>query len=129
MTDTTTTYTVFNRNTGDFASADRGLSLEDAADALMTDDGYEWEWRSQKRDILGEPMDYWTIWLSDGSRYSTRSARHLRASRFAGFDKKEILEEVVSTDWRGMEAMPDDAFSAMVAAYEAEVAAEAADEE
>ena len=125
----TTTYTVFNRNTGDFASADRGLSLEDAADALMTNDGYEWEWRSQKRDILGEPMDYWTIWLSDGSRYSTRSARHLRASRFAGFDKREILEEVVSTDWRGMEAMPDDAFSAMLAAYEAEVAAEAADEE
>jgi len=129
MTKTTTTYTVFNRNNSDYASAHRGLSLEDAADELMTDDGYEWEWRSEKTDILGEPMDYWTIWLSDGSRNSTRSARHRRASRFAGYDKKEILEEVVSTAWRGMEAMPDADFNAMVAAYEAEVAAEAADEE
>lgn len=129
MTDTTTTYTVFNRNTGDFASADRGLSLEDAADALMTEDGYAWEWRSEKTDILGELMDYWTIWLSDGSQYSTRSARHLRASRFAGYDQKKILEEVVSTDWRGMEAMPDADFDAMVAAHEAQLAAEAADEE
>ncbi len=126
MTDTTTTYTVFNH--GDYALAHRGLSLEEAADELMTEDGYAWEWRSKKIDVLGKQMDYWTIWLSDGSRYSTRSARHLHASRFSGFDKEQILEEVVSTEWRGMEAMPDADFDAMVAAYEAELAAEAADE-
>lgn len=35
----TTTYTVFNRNTGDFASADRGLSLEDEPLHVTMPDG------------------------------------------------------------------------------------------
>ena len=104
-----TTYTVFRSDNS--ADATRGLTLEQAADALMTEDGYAYEWRT---DADG----YHTLWISDGSANSTRGARHLNASRFAGFDRERALLDVVNTDWHGCEAMTDEAFSAMLAACE-----------
>lgn len=101
-----TTYTVFQSDNS--AEATTGLSIEDAAHELMTTDGYAYEWRT---DADG----YHTVWLSDGSANSTRGARHMRASRFAGFDRAEVLRAIVADDWRGYEAMADDAFAAMLA--------------
>lgn len=108
-----TTYTVYRAE--DSSDNEAGLTAVEAMDRIMSHDGYEYDIR---------PMDGggWALWHSDGSRNSTRGARHmvktvafsLAADRAAA--EQEIAECVIKARWpRLPEAMPDADFSAMMA--------------
>ena len=117
------TYTVFSSS--DLGHATPGLTLAEAADALMSTDGYAWEWRTEKRDVSGyrRPQEYFVIWVSDGSANSPRGARNMKKSRFMGFDQNDVLLDVLRVQWRGMETLLDADFQAMAAAALAEIEA------
>lgn len=101
-----TTYTVYRAD--DTSSHTSGLTLEDAADMLLTTDGYAYEWRT---DADG----YHVLWISDGSANSTRGARHMRATVFTGFDRDKVLHRIVCDEWRGYEATSDERFAEVTA--------------
>jgi hypothetical protein len=105
---TTITYTVFRTARSDESTA--GLSLAEAAEALLTADGNIYAIRPET-DGVGR-----RLWLPaiDGrliiSRFFSLAAEAAEAER-------EIFAAVVATDdWSGMEAMPDADFAEMRAA-------------
>lgn len=101
----TTLYTVYRSD--ESSTAVQRLPLQQAAHILLVTDGYAYEVREEKGGLK-------TLFISDGSANSTRSARHLNPTRIMGWSVEEIWKQVVATDWRGYEAMPDKAFDAMI---------------
>jgi hypothetical protein len=101
-----TTYTVYRA--ADTSSHTSGLTLDEAADALLTTDGYAYEWRT-------DDEGYHVLWISDGSANSTRGARHMRPTVFAGFDRAAVLHRIVCDEWRGYEATTDERFAEVTA--------------
>ena len=115
-----TLYTVYNSNNGNVIL--RGASVEDAAHAMLTDDGYRYEVRRMvEADETGPAC--WELWVSDGSENSTRSARHLHSTvlRYGvvyAKDRdrawKEFAELVVRYERAGTQAMPDADYDEML---------------
>lgn len=108
-----TTYTVFCSNDANVAR--RGLTLANAADELLTQDGYAYEIRPVE-GYDGQMQ----LWTSDGSANSTRGARHLTPTRIGGHSEDEIWQQVIAREWHGFEAMTDADFDTMRAAVEQE---------
>jgi hypothetical protein len=99
-----TKFTVYR--TMDTDNFEAGLSLEEAAHSLLTQDGFDYEIRQDK--------DGWfELFKSDGSRNSTRGARHFVSCAAGGYyfrTREEIFAEVVKCEWHGFEAMTDEDF-------------------
>lgn len=111
-----TTYATFNQN--DSADAVTGCTLRDAAQTLLTADGYRYEIR---------PHDTgYSLWVSQFSDASPLGGRPLVRSRFFSVERTqaaaedEIFTAVVREVWRGMCAMPDADYAAMMAELDAE---------
>lgn len=110
-----TTYTVFRADDSSVIEG-RGLSLREAADALLTADGYAYELRT-------DPTFGFELFISDGSRNSTRGARNMISAALGGYygdTEDEVWRKVVVDEWRGYEAMTDEAYDDMVARLKAE---------
>ncbi|WP_044561463.1 hypothetical protein [Azospirillum sp. B4] len=106
----TTTYTVFRRDDSSVVDA-QGLTLREAAECLLTQDGYAFEIRS----VDG----FLQLFTSTGSRNSPIGARDLRPTRFQTLDGVDALYRDIITDtWHGYTAMTDTDFSAMLASFE-----------
>lgn len=110
-----TTYTVFQANDSSIFTS--GLSLADAANTVLTDDGFEWEIRP---DADGEGF---RLWASNASRNST-AYKGLRQSTTWSLasDREtaetEIFGKVIATGpgrSNGMEVVTDERFAAMLA--------------
>lgn len=107
----TTTYTVFRADNA-ASIAGKGLTLEQAADTLLTSDGYEYEIRQE--DGL------FVLWASDGSRNSTRGARHLTSCAAGGYiatSLEALYRKVIANEWRGYDAQTDEAYAIMMGLY------------
>lgn len=124
MTDNTT-YTVFHSS--DSSRAYRGLSVEDAAQELLFADGHDYEIRQDGTWHDGTPV--LRLFVTQFSRNSPLGGSPMVSAVIMGQTEKEIFQQVLGRDWHGMEAVTDEQFDAMVAAYEAELAAEAANEQ
>jgi hypothetical protein len=101
------TYTVYNPNSdGESAT---GLCLADAADALMTYDGHEWEIR--------EEGGAFNLYTSQFSRNSPCGGRDLVRSVVSSYAadraaaETEIFERVISEDWWKLECVTDAEFA------------------
>ena len=98
---TATTYTVFR--CAEWTNvAGEGLSLQAAAEQLLTGDGYAFEIRQEG--------GLYELFISDGSRNSPRGATHLRscvASGFVATDIEELYRKIVAEEWHGWEALTD----------------------
>ena len=102
-----TTYTVFNSN--DPEVNERGLTLEQAAARLLTEDGHEYEIREE--DGLFE------LFYSRHSRNSTMGAKltSYAGGNFVDSNRDRLLQKIVMAEWCGAEAMLDDEFTHMMA--------------
>jgi hypothetical protein len=104
----TTTYTVFCAD--DSASVQgRGLSLAQAADCLLTADGYEYEVRDEDGLLI--------LWISDGSQNSTRGARNFRSCAAGGYiarDLDALHSKIVAAEWHGLEAATDEDYACIL---------------
>lgn len=98
------TYTVFRSD--ESSTAIQRLPLAQAAHTLLVTDGYAYEVHEEKGGLK-------TLYVSDGSANSTRSARHMNPTRIMGWCEDDIWKQVVTINWRGYEAMTDEAFDAM----------------
>ena len=78
-------------------TAEVGLTLKDAAEALMTQDGFAFEIRPSTGGML-------SLWLSDGSANSPRGARHMRES-CCGWTEDQLYAWVILGEWHGFEAV------------------------
>jgi len=110
-----TTFTVYNPEDSSQVEG-RGLTAEQAAEAILTYDGYAYE----VREVDG----VWQLFTSDGSANSPRGARHLcgttifAAADGAGAAWTAIAAKVLreSHNWRhGLVAASDADFDAMIA--------------
>lgn len=107
-----TTYTVTDQNSGDVI--DSGLSVIEAMDAILTDDGHEYEVRPAAD---GHGFELWT---SLHSRNSTLGGRLIKSVVFSLADDREqatheIAESVISRQWpRKPVAMTDEAHDTMM---------------
>ena len=112
----TTTYTVFR--TEDSGDAERGLSLEEAADALLSVDGRVYQ-------IMFEDGAF-EIHRSAFSRHSPGGAGPLRpvraGGRFLHPSLRALYAAVLADEWNGRCAMTDAEFDAMIAAATADEA-------
>lgn len=109
------TYTVTNPNSG--ALLGRGLSVTEAADAILTHDGYAYEVRE-----MG--AGHYELFVSDGSANSPRGARHLNSTILsiggcyaadAEAAWRELAGRVLTADWEGPQAMTDADYEAALA--------------
>lgn len=107
-------YTVYRPE--DSSDPQRGLTLEQAADALLTADGYEYEIREDTGLRPG-----WTLFISRRSRNAFGGGRGLLQSRFFSLEPDyataaaEIYRAVITDTWHGQEAMTDADFDEMKA--------------
>ena len=101
------TYTVYNLNSD--TEADTGLCLADAANAMMTYDGHDWEIR--------EEQGAFNLYTSQFSRNSPCGGRDLVRSVISSYAadrataEVEIFERVISEDWWGLECVTDAEFA------------------
>jgi hypothetical protein len=103
-----TTYTVFSVNNS-ASIAGQGLTLEQAAHTLLTSDGYEYEIREEDRLFV--------LWISDGSRNSTRGARNLNSCAAGGFvaaSLEALHRRIVEDEWHGYEAQTDETYAILL---------------
>lgn len=113
-----TTYTVFRHD--DSSVAQRGLTRAEAANELLSADGYDWEIRQNKSS---GGYDLWTREFSRnsplGNRPLTRTVFSSPASDRA-LAEEEIFASVIATpNWHGYEAMTDADFDAMLSEIDA----------
>lgn len=98
-----TTYTVYNLNSD--TEADTGLCLADAANAMMTYDGHEW-------DIREEDGAY-SLYTSQFSRNGPCGGRDLVRSVVFSYAadrataEVEIFKRVISEDWWKLTCVTD----------------------
>ena len=91
---------------------DRNLTPLEAMSTILEYDGYEWK-------IIIDEDGYQCLWHSDGSRYSTRGARHFvettARSPLAGPEGElEIAHQVIYADWPNLpEAITDADYEAL----------------
>lgn len=98
------TYTVYNPSGG--MEAEPGQSLADAANALMTYDGHDWEIREE-----GDAFNLYTSRNSPcGGRDLVRSVVSSYAADRATAET-EIFERVISEDWWKLECVTDAGFA------------------
>lgn len=100
----TTTYTVYRSD--DSGKATQRLTLQEAAQALLTADGHDYEIRLEDGTINSRWPRH-VLWVTQFSRNSPLRSRPLVASRFIGAYHAEIYEEVISEEWHGFQAIPD----------------------
>lgn len=114
------TYTILNRQ-GDVIG--RSLSLPEAMDAILSDDGYEWKISPNVR------APGWSLWHSSFSRNSPSYCGLIKTVIGSGSDdadeaRNDIAEKVVASVemflGRGAAAMTDDAYDAMIREWEAD---------
>jgi hypothetical protein len=107
-----TTYTIID---GEGYVLDRGVSLNEAADAIMTSDSREWEIRQDKDGGF-------TAWSRQqvASRPWAATAIYFKMDRAEA--EHEIYEKIVTSDrWPGhCEAMTDAAYDRMIAEMDAD---------
>lgn len=97
------TYIVYNPNSD--TEAESGLCLADAANAMMTYDGHEWEIREE-----GGQFNLYTSQFSRNSPCGGRDlVRSVVSSYAANRDaaETEIFERVISEDWWKLECTTD----------------------
>ena len=113
-----TTYTVHRLDDSSHIEG-RGLSLSEAAEALLGVDGYAHE-------IRVDADGYHRLYISDGSANSTRGARRVNACPdYNGRSQDEVYAKVMNTPWRGYIAVTDEQYDRDEAAARAEAEAEA----
>lgn len=123
MSNTNETYTLIKGS----GSAKRGLSAEELGRRILEADEHEWDVAcTASADPAMGGERYYVLRRSDGSRNSTRGARHLEHTIHACFarDRRaaetKLLEEVGRagpSGWRGCggwEAMTDDDYDEMM---------------
>ena len=104
---------------------DRNLTPLQAMSTILEHDGYDWK-------IIIDEGGYQCLWHSDGSRYSTRGARHfvetVARSPLAGPEGElEIAHHVIHADWPNLpEAITDADYEARQAQIADDEAWEAA---
>jgi len=105
-----TTYTI-ERTDG---QVERGLTLEQAADAIMTYDGHEYEVR-RDRDGL-------TLWVSQFSRNSTLGGRPLVKSVIRAASHDDLYRAVLKKAewWNGQTAYTDEAYDVLLTELKAQ---------
>jgi hypothetical protein len=110
-------YTVFH--TDDLREPETGLSLEQAASALLTNDGHDFEIRddgdagfslwhtpfSRNGTLGSKPMVQTVIYSIKGSRQEAEA---------------DICQQVIDKGWGPMKAMLDSDFAEMIAQIDAE---------
>lgn len=106
-----TTYTVYRSD--DSGKATQRLTLEEAAQRLLTIDGHHYEIRQD--GTLSDGTPWFRLFLSLFSRNSPLGGRPLVPSRFAATSHAEIYEQVITEEWHGLEAIPDADFDANMA--------------
>lgn len=113
-----TSYTIID---GEGEVLDRGASLSEAADAIMTSDSREWDIRQDKDG----GFTAWSRQQVANRPWAITSIYSFAATREEA--EREIFEKIVTSErWSGhCEAMTDAAYDAMLAAS----AADNADEE
>ncbi|MFN7341269.1 MAG: hypothetical protein ACK5VI_09355 [Opitutia bacterium] len=99
-----TTYTVYRSD--DSGNATQRLTLEEAAQALLTADGHDYEIRLED-GTAGSKWPRFVLWITQFSRNSPLGSRPMVASRFIGASHAEIYEAVLSEEWHGFQAVPD----------------------
>lgn len=104
-----TTYTVYRSD--DSGKATQRLTLEEAAQALLTADGHDYEIRLEDGTVGGK-WPRFVLWITQFSRNSPLGSRPMVASRFIGASHADIYEQVIGDPWHGFEAIPDAAYSA-----------------
>lgn len=104
-----TTYTIEREG----EAQERGLTLAAAARYLMEADGYAYKFVRRRDGWLD-------LLISDGSRNSTRGARHFRRSVFVGKTQREAYEWAIGQEWRGYEATDGAEFDRRAAELAAE---------
>ena len=117
-----TTYTVYQSQ--DFSICRTGLTLDQAANELLTGDGYTYEIRPED-DGQG-----WRLWISRGSQHSYGGTQGLISSVFFSLADAEteaaaeIFQKILGHEWHGQEGSTDEQFTKMLAEYAAEADAE-----
>lgn len=99
------TWTVFNSMHHDQHTT--GLSLASAADALLSEDGHRWEVRLQEGRT--------TLWRTQAGGGGSSPMVQLAPDRYFGSEEEAFLWVVdLDDDWKGLEAMTDEAFARYV---------------
>lgn len=99
-----TTYTVYRTDYS--GKATQRLTLQEAAQRLLTADGHDYDIRLEDGTINSRWPRY-VLWITQFSRNSPLGGRPLVASRFIGASHAEIYDQVISEEWHGFEAIPD----------------------
>ena len=112
-----TTYTVYSPH--DSRDAISGLSIDEAAREILTDDGQEFEIRQDDDGVFR----LWYCQPVAGIRWSETVVRSFESDPAAA--EADIYRQVIEADWEGEKiAVPDEQFAAM----QAQIAAEGKDE-
>jgi hypothetical protein len=99
------TYTVYRATDGD--NAHSGLSLSEAVDEMLSDDGRDWELRP---DLGG-----WRIFNTFANRqFGMRSTRFYSAETDRAAAEAELFAEIIGEEINGLLAMTDAAYNAMM---------------
>jgi hypothetical protein len=107
-----TTYTVYRSEDSSYAT--QRLTLEEAAQRLLTADGHDYK-ILREDGTTGGRWPRFVLWLTQFSRNSPLGNRPLVASRFFGASHTEIYEQVITEEWHGYQAIPDADFDANMA--------------
>lgn len=117
-----TTYTVYSMNSGTVEG--RGLTAEQAADIILTNDGARYELRREDRGGNATGESAWSIYapnplgewvpVYDGPSPHGRLLRVYAASEAEAWAK--LASTVLTVDWRGgLSCMADAEYDAMMA--------------